>query len=113
MTPHLFASFMERNCRRRHPRYTAGALLLPALVVALAIVNLDHLVTTFFFMAAMRIIHQAGYVVDSYRDKRPEPDGLGGFSGGIDYGLLAPSLLVLATFKFTGASLRRLGMDRS
>ena len=31
----------------------------------------------------------------------PEPHGLAGFSRAIDYGLL-----VLATFKFTGASLR-------
>ena len=36
-----------------------------------------------------------------------------GFSRGIDYGLLAASLFVLATFKFTGASLRVFGMDLS
>ena len=52
-------------------------------------------------MAALHVIHQAGYVADSYRDKRPEPPGRAGFSRAIDYGLL-----VLATFKFTGASLR-------
>ena len=63
--------------------------------------------------AALHVIHQAGYVADSYRDKRPEPHGLAGFSRGIDYGLLASSLFVLATFKFTGASLRLLGMDLS
>ena len=64
-------------------------------------------------MAALHVIHQAGYVADSYRDKRPEPHGLAGFSRGIDYGLLASSLFVLATFKFTGASLRVFGMDLS
>ena len=63
--------------------------------------------------AALHVIHQAGYVADSYRDKRPEPHGLAGFSRGIDYGLLASSLFVLATFKFTGASLRLFGMDLS
>ena len=68
------------------------------------------LVTAFFFMAALHVMHQAGYVADSYRDKRPEPHGLAGFSRGIDYGLLASSLFVLATFKFTGASLRLFGM---
>ena len=35
--------------------------------------------------------------------------GLAGFSRGIDHGLLTASLLVLATFKFTGASLRIFG----
>ena len=71
------------------------------------------LVTAFFFMAALHVIHQAGYVADSYRDKRPEPHGLAGFSRGIDYGLLASSLFVLATFKFTGAPLRLFVPDRS
>lgn len=115
--PHLFATytltFMEPNFRRRYPRYTIGALLLPVLVLVLAIVNLDLLVTVFFFMAALHVIHQAGYVADSYRDKCPEPPGLAGFSRGIDYGLLASSLFVLATFKFTGAPLRIFGMDMS
>lgn len=43
--PHLFATykltFMEPNFRPRYPLCTAGALLLPVLVVALEIVNLD------------------------------------------------------------------------
>ncbi len=64
-------------------------------------------------MAALHVIHQAGYVADSYRDKRPEPHGLAGFSLGLDYGLLACSLFVLATFKFTGGSLRIFGIDLS
>ena len=71
------------------------------------------LVTAFFFMAALHVMHQAGYVADSYRDKRPEPHGLAGFSRGIDYGLLASSLFVLATVKLPGASLRLFGMDLS
>ena len=115
--PHLFATytltFMEPNFRRRYPRYTVGALLLPVLVLVLAIANLDLLVTAFFFMAALHVIHQAGYVADSYRDKRPEPPGLEGFARGIDYGLLACSLFVLATFKFTGAPLRVFSLDLS
>ena len=82
-------------------------------MLVLAIVNLDLLVTAFFFMASLHVIHQAGYVADSYRDKRPEPHGLAGSSRAIDYGLLASSLFVLATFKFTGASLRVFGMEMS
>ena len=78
------------------------------LVLVLAIANLDLLVTVFFLMAALHVIHQAGYVADSDREKRPEPHGLAGFSRGIDYGLLACSLFVLATFKFTGASFTHL-----
>ena len=115
--PHLFATytltFMEPNFRRRYPRYTAGALLLPLLVLATAIVNLDLLVTAFFLLAALHVIHQAGYVADSYRDRRPEPAATLGLSRLIDYGLLLSSLFVLATFKFTGTPLRIFGMELS
>ena len=115
--PHLFATytltFMEPNFRRRYPRYTAGALLLPLLVLATAVVNLDLLVTAFFLLAALHVIHQAGYVADSYRDRRPEPAATQGISRLIDYGLLLSSLFVLATFKFTGAPLRMFGMELS
>ena len=115
--PHLFATytltFMEPNFRRRYPRYTAGALVLPLLVLATAIVHLDLLITAFFFLAALHIVHQAGYVADSYRAKRPEPARTEGLSRLIDYGVLLSSLFVLATFKFTGASLRIFGMDLS
>ena len=115
--PHLFATytltFMEPNFRRRYPRYTAGALLLPLLVLVTAIVHLDLLVTAFFLLAAMHVIHQAGYVADSYRARRPEPAATQGLSRLIDYGLLLCSLFVLATFKFTGASLRIFGMELS
>ena len=41
------------------------------------------------------------------------PHGLAGFSREIDYGLLASSLFVLATFKFAGASLHIFGMHLS
>ena len=117
--PHLFATytltFMEPNFRRRYPRYTAGALVLPLLVLATAVVNLDLLVTAFFLLAALHVIHQAGYVADSYRDRspRPEPAATQRVSRLIDYGLLLSSLFVLATFKFTGAPLRIFGMELS
>ena len=115
--PHLFATytltFMEPKFRRRYPRYTAGALLLPLLVLATAVVNLDLLVTAFFLLAALHVIHQAGYVADSYRDRRPEPAAAQGLSRLIEYGLLLSSLFVLASFKFTGAPLRIFGMELS
>ena len=115
--PHLFATytltFMEPNFRRRYPRYTAAALVLPLVVLVTAIVHLDLLVTAFFFLAALHVIHQAGYVADSYRARRPEPAAARGLSRLIDYGLLLSSLFVLATFRFAGAPLRIFGMELS
>jgi hypothetical protein len=73
--PHLFATytmtFMEPRFRERYKRYTWGALLMPVIVVALAIINLTLLVTIFFFWASVHVIHQALYIADSYRNKDP------------------------------------------
>ena len=63
---HLHAHLHGAELPRGYPRYTAGALLMPVLVVVLAIANLVLLVTVFFFMAALHVSHQAGYVADSY-----------------------------------------------
>ena len=115
--PHLFATytmtFMEPRFRQRYPRYTWGALAMPLIVLVLAIVHLDLLVTMFFFFAALHVIHQAGYVADSYRAKAGAQSGdcwtrIGTLT---DYGLLAASLFVLATFRFTGTSLQVFGRD--
>ena len=83
------------------------------LVLVAAIVHLDLLVTAFFLLAARHVIHQAGYIADCYRARRPEPGTAGNLSRLIDYGLLLSSLFVLATFKFTGTSLCIAGMDLS
>ena len=110
--PHLFATYtmtlMEPQFRQRYPRYTWGAIAMPVLVVTTAIVNLDLLVTVFSLLSALHVIHQEGYVADSYRAKAGTRSGdrwtvLGTIT---DYGLLAASLFVLATFRFTGTSLQ-------
>ena len=115
--PHLFATYtltmMEPNFRRRYPRYTWGALLMPIVVLVTAILDLDLLVTAFFFLAALHVVHQAGYVADSYRVQRPEPSAAASISRLIDYALLLCSLFVLATFRFTGARLSIFGMGLS
>ena len=119
--PHLFATytmtFMEPRFRERYRRYTWGALMMPVLVVTLALVNLNLLVTLFFFWASVHVIHQALYIADSYRNKdRRWNRGLERYkrvSQVIDYGLLATSLYPIATFKFTGTPLVLFGRNLS
>ena len=106
----MFATYsltlMEPNFRRRYPLYTAGALLMPLLVLVTAIVHLDLLVTAFFFLAALHVVHQAGYIADSYRARRPEPVATRNLARLTDYGLLLSSLFVVATFRFTAPAPR-------
>lgn len=116
-SPHLFATytftFMEPRFRQRYPRYTWSALAMPLLVLILAIVHLDLLVTMFFFFAALHVICQAGHVTDSCRAKAGARGGDRWTHVGTltDYGLLAASIFVLATFRFTGTSLQVFGSD--
>jgi hypothetical protein len=106
--PHLFATytmtFMEPRFRRRWPRYTMGALLLPPLIVGLAIANLTLLVTVFFFWASVHVIHQVAYVTDAYRMK--DPRGWDWTGRVIDYGLLATALYPIATQKLIAGEFR-------
>jgi len=100
--PHLFATytmtFMEPRFRERWPRFTAGALLLPPLIVTLAVVNLTLLVTIFFLWASVHVIHQVAYVTDAYRMK--DPRGWDWRGRVIDYGLLFTAMYPIATEKF-------------
>ena len=113
--PHLFATytitFMEPNFRERYRTYMWGSLLLPVIIVSMAIWNLDVLVTVFFFWASIHSIHQAAYIADSYRFKNRRV--YLSWSRLIDYGVLFTSIYPFATFKFTGARFRLLGMDLS
>ncbi len=106
--PHLFATYtmtvMEPRFRARWPRYTAGALLLPPLIVGLAIANLTLLVTVFFFWASVHVIHQVAYVTDAYRMK--DPRGWDRTGRLLDYGLLATSLYPIATLKLIAGEFR-------
>ncbi len=106
--PHLFATytmtFLEPRFRERWPRYTLGALALPPLIVALAILNLTLLVTVFFFWASVHVIHQVAYVTDAYRMK--DPRGWDWSGRLIDYGLLATALYPIATQKLIAGEFR-------
>jgi hypothetical protein len=99
--PHLFATYtmtvMEPDFRARYPRYVRGALLLPVIIIALAVINLTLLVTIFFFWASAHVIHQAAFVADAYRLK--DPRGWRWSERVIDYGLLATCMYPVAASK--------------
>jgi hypothetical protein len=78
--------------------YTWGALLLPPVIIAMAILNLTLLVTIFFLWASIHVIHQIAYITDAYRMKDPRGGKI--TSRVIDYGLILTSLYPIATHKF-------------
>jgi hypothetical protein len=97
--PHLYSTFtytfMEPNYRRRHRRFLAASLALPAIVTVMAFVNLQVLLTVFFLWASIHVLHQITYINDCYAAKgpvaRPRRERI------VDYGVVFLCLYPMAT----------------
>jgi hypothetical protein len=104
--PHLYSTFtytfMEPNYRRRHRRFLAASLALPAIVTTLAFVNLQILLTVFFMWASVHVLHQITYINDCYVAKgaRPRPRR----ERVVDYGVVFLCLYPMATPQILGGS---------
>jgi len=104
--PHLYSTFtytfMEPSYRRRHRRYLAASLGLPAIVTTLAFVNLQVLLTLFFMWASVHVLHQITYINDCYVAKstlpRPARERI------VDYGVVFLCLYPMATPKILDGS---------
>jgi uncharacterized membrane protein len=46
-----------------------SSIIIPIIVVSLAFLNLDLLLTIFFFWAMLHVLHQATYVTELYNHK--------------------------------------------
>jgi hypothetical protein len=97
--PHLYTTFtytfMEPNYRRRHRRFLAASLALPAIVTVMAFANLQVLLTVFFMWASIHVLHQITYINDCYVAKgplrRPRRERI------VDYGVVFLCLYPMAT----------------
>jgi hypothetical protein len=104
--PHLYSTFtytfMEPNYRRRHERFLAASLALPAIVTTMAFVNLQILLTIFFLWASVHVLHQITYINDCYVAKgaapRPTRERI------VDYGVVFLCLYPMATPKILSGS---------
>ncbi len=101
--PHMYATFfrtaLDRDFAREHPRFLWSSLLIPAVVVTLAMLNLALLLTIFFFWASVHVLHQIVYVTDLYRHKGSK--GFSLFFRLADYGVILTALYPLAAWKIS------------
>lgn len=71
--PHMMSTFMRTSLdtefRSRYPMIIRSSIIIPIVVVALAFLNLNLLLTIFFFWAALHVLHQITYVVELYNHK--------------------------------------------
>jgi uncharacterized membrane protein YidH (DUF202 family) len=101
--PHMYATFsrtaMDTNFARKNPWFLRSSLLIPAVVVTLAIINLPLLLTVFFFWASIHVLHQIVYITELYNQKKRS--GLSLISRVADYGIILTCLYPLAAWKIS------------
>lgn len=71
--PHMMSTFLrtglDRDFNKRYPMLIRSSIVIPIIVVSLAFLNLNLMLTIFFFWAATHVLHQVTYIVELYAHK--------------------------------------------
>lgn len=99
--PHMYVTHyritLNHDFASRHRRYVLSALIIPAVVITFAWLNLTLLLTVFFFWASIHVLHQILHVTELYNSKRAIRLTL--FSRLSDYAVILTALYPLAAWK--------------
>lgn len=107
--PHMMSTFLrtglDQNFRKSYPMLLRSSLIIPIIVVSLAFLNLNLLLTIFFFWAALHVLHQVTYITELYNHKehtfvRPGT-GVTPLARAIDYGVILTCLFPFAALKIS------------
>jgi hypothetical protein len=109
--PHMMSTFLrtglDKDFKKRYPMLIRSSVIIPLIVVSLAFLNLELLLTIFFFWAMLHVLHQVTYVTELYNHKeqreikRP-PISL--YSRAVDYALILTCLFPMAAYKISQGS---------
>lgn len=111
--PHMYATFMrtalDKNFVKRYPMLIRSSIIIPIVVVSLAFLNLELLLTVFFFWASIHVLHQVTYVVELYNKRTGNnPDtqrsAVSPIARMIDYALILTCLFPIAALKISQGS---------
>jgi len=101
--PHMYATFMrtalDDKFVKRYPMLIRSSIIIPVVVVSLAFLNLDLLLTIFFFWASIHVLHQATYIVELYNHRKQSAVTL--WSRAVDYALILTCLFPIAALKIS------------
>lgn len=110
--PHMMSTFLrtglDKDFNKRYPMLIRSSVIIPIIVVSLAFLNLQLLLTVFFFWAATHVLHQITYIVELYNHKEHKI-----VRGGsavsltarlIDYGIVMTCLFPFAALKISTGS---------
>lgn len=106
--PHMMSTFLrtglDKDFTQRYPMLIRSSIIIPIIVVSLAFLNIDLLLTVFFFWAATHVLHQVTYIVELYNHKQEKfvhKSAVGFWSRMIDYGVIMTCLFPFAAFKIS------------
>ena len=109
--PHMMSTFLrtglDKDFKKRYPMLIRSSIIIPIIVVSLAFLNLNLLLTIFFFWAMLHVLHQATYVTELYNHKegkvRRRPV-VSLRSRVIDYAVIITCLFPMAAYKISEGS---------
>ncbi len=105
--PHMMSTFLrtglDNNFRKNYPMLIRSSILIPIVVISLAFLNLELLLTVFFAWAALHVLHQVTYIAELYNYKEHnyvrKNSQLSMTSRVIDYALILTCLFPVAAYK--------------
>jgi len=110
--PHMMSTFLrtglDKDFNKRYPMLIRSSIIIPIIVVSLAFLNLNLLLTIFFAWAAMHVLHQVTYIVELYNHKQTNFVRRGSAvtlqARAIDYAVILTCLFPFAALKISQGS---------
>lgn len=108
--PHMMSTFLrtglDKTFTRQYPMLIRSSILIPMVVISLAFLNLELLLTVFFAWAALHVLHQVTYISELYNYKErqyvrrnEDHSNMDKLSRLIDYALILTCLFPVAAYK--------------
>ena len=105
---HMMSTFLrtglDEGFKERYPTLIRSSIIIPIIVISLAFLNLNLMLTFFFFWASLHVLHQVTYIVELYNHKEAEfvrKSALSPISRLIDYAIVLTSLFPIAMWKIS------------
>lgn len=106
--PHMMSTFLrtglDERFKERYPTLVRSSIIIPVLVISLAFLNLNLMLTFFFFWASLHVLHQVTYIVELYNHKEAKivrKSTLSPLSRLVDYAIVLTSLFPIAMWKIS------------
>jgi len=106
--PHMMSTFLrtglDERFKERYPTLIRSSIIIPVIVISLAFLNLNLMLTFFFFWASLHVLHQVTYIVELYNHKEAHfvrQSALSPLSRAIDYAVVLTSLFPVAMWKIS------------